>query len=132
MNILLTECMSILGAESAVASERESQQILECVQNGFLFSAAGRLLKGVMGECEKVDVEMALGAFDPDERVALFWDDARVPIVFTSLRRIRDGLFDVLAVGFYAYIYSKERGFLMELTGSGRAVVCKNKSSGGE
>lgn len=68
---------------------------------------------------------MVLSMFDLDERVALFWDDARVPIVFTSLKGINDSLFDVLAVGFYTYIYSKECGFLVELTGSGSAVVCK-------
>ncbi|AVG17719.1 hypothetical protein CFN79_18640 [Chromobacterium vaccinii] len=125
MSVLFMECVEALGDGGSLVSGAEAQERINEVQVEYTFSSSGRLLAGPNGEGVRLGIDMALGVFGQDEKVFLFWDDASVPGLIVDLKSIRNCLFDVLAVGFYTYLYSKERGVLIELTGNGDALVCK-------
>ena len=136
---LLDECLMALGNDKMVLSTEDGEKIIDDIQQVFPFTQWGRIDwdnvndKLLLNSDDDSVVDELAAHIDKNEEVYVFWDEESTPVILTAVSSVLRAFWDVTAVGFNTWLWSKEKHFIIECDHEGEIYIgyrCVKRESG--
>ncbi|MEC0225633.1 CDI toxin immunity protein [Paenibacillus alba] len=125
-NTLFDECIDALGNNTRIYSLNESIRIVAMLVVSFPFTKGGRIeWESVERKITIRDIDEVIqfNEFENENELLIIWDEMNLPVVQSTLQKIRSNIDDVEAVGFNTWIVNMEMNKIIEIHHEGEITI---------
>ena len=116
MVTLFDECIEVLGNNAIIFSIEETERLFNWLEHKFPILVSGHI------EWDKVSKKIQIKNMvdilnileNKDNAIFVFWDNAKIPALKSTLECVLNVIDDVTAVGFYTWLFSPNAGYVIE------------------
>lgn len=121
---LFEECLQALGPSSKVVDVQKSQEIFRKFEGTFPITKYARV------DWSKIEKKVSISSIpeitenvDENLEVMILWDNARLPVVSSTIKEVISVIDDVTAVSFDTWLFSPQEKIVVEFYHEGQVTL---------